>query len=338
VIAVILEREPAPLEVAPPLERVVRTCLAKDPDHRFQNALDLKRALTWAVEQSAIPTKGRERWIVATVAVLVLVALGGGWTLSHFRQPAADAPVIRFQIPPPEDGRFVEVGVRGGGVAVSPDGRSVFFMANGNEKRGLWVRSIDATSARFLPGTDRAVSPFCSPDSKSIAFSLGATLQRIDLSRQTSSKICDIGFGAFYGGSWSNDGRILFSNREVGIFQVPASGGIPRPVALLDRSRGDVTYAHPRLLPGRRLLYTLQSVESEDIYAGSLNKPAERTRLVKNGHNYGKLWRICRSSCSPRATKYVICTLNSSTTSTVGVYLTSVTPPFCSIPSADCHP
>jgi serine/threonine protein kinase len=51
VIAAILEREPAPLEVAPPLERVVRTCLAKDPEQRFQNALDLKRGLAWAAEQ-----------------------------------------------------------------------------------------------------------------------------------------------------------------------------------------------------------------------------------------------------------------------------------------------
>jgi hypothetical protein len=75
----------------------------------------------------------------------------------------------------------------------------------------------------------------------------------------------------------------LFSNRDIGVFQVPASGGIPSPVALLDRARSDVTYEDPRLLPGGRFLYTLQGVESQDIYAASLSKPAERTRLVKNG-------------------------------------------------------
>src|SRR6516162_10032681 len=42
VIAAILEREPAPLNLAVPLERVIRNCLVKDPDRRFQNALDLK--------------------------------------------------------------------------------------------------------------------------------------------------------------------------------------------------------------------------------------------------------------------------------------------------------
>jgi len=53
VIAAILEREPAPLELTPPLDRVIRTCLAKDPDQRFQTAVDLKRNLRWAMQQSA---------------------------------------------------------------------------------------------------------------------------------------------------------------------------------------------------------------------------------------------------------------------------------------------
>jgi serine/threonine protein kinase len=46
VIAAILEREPAPLEVARPLDRVVRRSLAKDPDQRFKTARDLKAALS----------------------------------------------------------------------------------------------------------------------------------------------------------------------------------------------------------------------------------------------------------------------------------------------------
>src|SRR5216683_3222696 len=67
VIAAILEREPAPLTVAPTLERIVRRSLAKDPDQRFQTARDLKAALTWAMEQpptSAAAKPGRRRqWI-----------------------------------------------------------------------------------------------------------------------------------------------------------------------------------------------------------------------------------------------------------------------------------
>src|SRR5438876_7731094 len=76
VIAAIREREPAPLEVAPPLERVVRRCLAKDPDQRFQNARDLKAALTWAMEPASASSALRpaRHWWIAVAAALVLGA------------------------------------------------------------------------------------------------------------------------------------------------------------------------------------------------------------------------------------------------------------------------
>jgi Tol biopolymer transport system component len=290
VIAAVMEREPEPLEAAPPLERVVKRALAKDPGQRFQNALDLRTALNWAAEEPAVlpQSKGRPWWRAAADVALVLGALGGGWAVSHFTRSEPDAPVVRFQITPAEDGRIFGGGPLAGGLAVAPDGQSVAFVAYEKGKTGLWVRALDSTSPRLLPGTEGAFRPFWSPDSKSIAFSVGYTLQRIDLWRQVPSKVCDIG-GAFNGGSWLNDGRILFSSRDVGVFQVPASGGIPSPVALLDRPRGDITYEDPKLLPGGRFLYTLQSTESQDIYAASLSKPAERTRLVKNGQ---KAWYI----------------------------------------------
>jgi Tol biopolymer transport system component len=142
---------------------------------------------------------------------------------------------------------------------------------------------LDGDAARLLPGTERASHPFWSPDGRSIAFSAHSVLQQIDLSRQRLSKICDV--SAFNGGSWLEDGRILFANRNTGIFQVAATGGVPSPVALLDPSRGDVTYADPHLLPGGRLLLTVQSPESVDVYAASLGKPAERTLLVRNARN-----------------------------------------------------
>src|SRR5882724_27229 len=86
VIAAILEREPAPLEVAPPLERVVRRSLAKDPDQRFQTARDLTAALHWALEQPAATTAPRppHRWWVAVAAALILGSFGT-WAALRYR-------------------------------------------------------------------------------------------------------------------------------------------------------------------------------------------------------------------------------------------------------------
>jgi serine/threonine protein kinase len=104
VIAAILEREPAPLDLTPPLERVIRACLVKDPDQRFQNAIDVKRDLKWALEpQRAASVTGPSRgwWIAAAVAIVL--AASAGWALSYLRQPSADHRVYRFQIAPPEE-------------------------------------------------------------------------------------------------------------------------------------------------------------------------------------------------------------------------------------------
>ena len=105
VIAAILEREPAPLSAAPPLERVVRRSLAKDPDQRFQTARDLKAALSWAMEQPP-PSAGHPRDSLAapgsvrtrknphsaTCAMLVQTF----WPLMTYESPSRTACVWRL--------------------------------------------------------------------------------------------------------------------------------------------------------------------------------------------------------------------------------------------------
>ena len=83
VIAAVLEREPAPLEISPPLDRVGERCLAKDPDRRFQTAIDLKTALKWAVEQTPVAKPATRRWWIAGAAAALALGLGGGWILSR---------------------------------------------------------------------------------------------------------------------------------------------------------------------------------------------------------------------------------------------------------------
>src|SRR6516162_6808958 len=95
---------------ASPLDRVVKRCLAKDPDQRFQTARDLKAAFYWAMELeqpsgTRTATSSRRRWIRG--AADLLLATIAGWAVLHFREPRADERVFRVQINPPEDGRFI---------------------------------------------------------------------------------------------------------------------------------------------------------------------------------------------------------------------------------------
>ena len=278
VIAAILERDPAPLNLAQPLDRVIKTCLAKNPDDRFQNALDLKRNLAWALEQPAPAKTNRRSWMAGAAAILALSA-AGAWITTRLLHPPAGDRVIRFQIGPSETGSPLAGRTFGGGFAMSPDGGMAAFVGMSKGTSGLWIRPLDSPSGRLLPGTEGAVGPFWSADSRSIAFYSGGVLRRFDLVRESASKICGVN-GVFWGGSWSNDGRILFSVRDIGMFQVADSGGTPSQIMFLDRSQGDVTFALPQILSNGRFVYTLQSLRPEGVFAGSLTKPSQRIKLL----------------------------------------------------------
>ena len=282
VIAAILERDPT-ARFLPPLERVIRTCLAKDPDRRFQNALDLKTALTWAIEEPVVAKANRRTWITVAAATLLFGALAG-WALSHLRQPSADERVLRVQIDPPPGGRFVLGGTSTGDLAISPDGKTVAYSASVNGKIGLWVRRLDGGAATLLPETENAGQPFWSPDSRSIGFVvLNTSLRRVDLGGGMPITISDpvIGMRA---GTWGSDGQILFTGLikgKNGIYGVSASGGTPTLVTAPDASRAEVAYRWPQVIPEGRVLYSVEGSrpDSNGVYAASLAKPSERVKL-----------------------------------------------------------
>ena len=287
VIAAILEREPAPLEVARPLERVIRRSLAKDPDLRFQTARDLKAAMNWALERpSLIVAKPSRRWWVALAAAIIIGATGG-WAISHFRQSPANALVLRFHVEPPDGVKFV-FGTNVGGIALSPDGRSAAFVGSGSGKSGLWVRSLEDMTARLFAGTEGASYPFWSPDSRSIAFftGLGDSLQRVDLAGGAPSKICDL-VATGRSGAWSSDGKIVFGTVSSGLFQVPVTGGKPSSLTTPDSSHGESSYRFPQLLPKGHFLYWVQNQQPENsgVYVASLAKPAESVRVLATNTN-----------------------------------------------------
>jgi Tol biopolymer transport system component/predicted Ser/Thr protein kinase len=289
VIAAVLEREPAPLEISPPLDRVVERCLAKDPDRRFQTAIDLKTALNWAVEQMPQLGKPARRWWIGGVAAASL-ALGlglGAWIVSRAAQrPAAEGRPWHFQITPPKGSAsyFGEFAFP----SVSPDGRFVTYSASVNGRLGFWLHPLDGSADRLLvdpvSGTNSPI-PFWSPDGKSVGWYSDHKIWRTDISGGTPVVLCNnTGPAAFPGAVWTADGRILFGTTK-GLMQIPESGGASTLLTQVDASLGETAHSVPQLLPGGLLLYFASSnakPESNAIYAAPLSNPSKRVMLTRS--------------------------------------------------------
>ena len=298
-MAAILEHEPLPISkvqplTPPALDRVVKKCLAKDPDDRWQSARDLHDELTWIAETGsqvgiAAPTERvvppRPLWrrvAIPTGAALAAAVVAGTavWLTTHVPVPPPPAlPAIRLSVAPPQNLTFGTVA--GGTIpAVSPDGRRVAFVAARGGVNLLWVRSLDALEAQPLPGTDGAAFPFWSPDSRALGFfaNVGTVLKTIDASGGPVRTLCDVPNTA-RGGTWSPDGVIVFgSSQSGGLFTVSANGGSPTPLTTPDAAQGDTAYRFPSFLPdGRHFLYW--ATPSNTVLLGSLDSK-ETTRLL----------------------------------------------------------
>ncbi|HXY08331.1 MAG TPA: protein kinase [Terriglobales bacterium] len=257
-IAAILAVEPKPLSTVQPLsppsfERVVKACLAKDPDERLQTAHDLKLQLKWIAEVAppTAPPKvrpTRERWIwMSLVAILI-----AGLILLYSRaSPNVSQPTLSY-IPAPEK---TSLAYFTGPVTLSHDGRTLAFVATTFEGRDLvWVRPLDAPEARALAGTEGASSPFWSTDDRSIGFFAGGKLKTIEPAGAPVVTICDA--PGPRGGTWNQNGVILFATTWSGIYRVPSSGGTPTEITKVDTSHGESTHRWPYFLPdGQHFLY-----------------------------------------------------------------------------------
>jgi eukaryotic-like serine/threonine-protein kinase len=266
-IGAILRDEPAPISQVQPmtpaaLDRLVKTCLAKDPEERWQSAGDLKRELRWIAEGSAgaIPSiaagAGKRREMLAW-AITAFVAVLGAVAVLLSRRPQVPAELMRFTILPPSGQSFL------GLVVLSPDARRILFLLRDEGGRtSIAVRSLDGLEMRRLPGTEDARGGFWSPDGREIAFFSEGRLKRMAAEGGPVQTICESG-GAF-SGAWSRQGTILFTKEFTApIVAVPASGGTPAPVTAPDAARGEA-HGHPAFLPdGRHFVFVARDIDPE---------------------------------------------------------------------------
>jgi eukaryotic-like serine/threonine-protein kinase len=267
-IAAIIERVPPPISTISPMtppafDRVVKTCLAKDPEDRWQTAHDVMLELKWVAEggsAAGLPApivarrKSREKLAWALAALFALGAIASAVIAVRFWRAAAQSRTVRASVMPPPKSTFRFYGLSGA-MALSPDGRFLAYVASTPEgKRILWIRPLDSVTEQALSGTEDATFPFWSPDSRYIGFFANDRLKKIAVGGGPALTICTAVDGR--GGTWSRDGSIFFALRNSPIYRVAETGGSAVEITKLDAGRADTSHRWPAVLPdGRHFLY-----------------------------------------------------------------------------------
>ncbi len=287
-ISSILRDDPQPISqvqpMSPPvLDRVVRGCLAKDPEDRLQSAHDVATELKWISESSgagiapppSVAGRRRDRERLAWAVAALAIAGAAAWALFGGRRAADPESAVKFTLSPPPGLRFADT------IVLSPDGRALAFLAqDSGGKRGLWIRRLDELTPRLLSGVGGERYPFWSPDGRAIAFFEGNRLRRIDAGGGSAQTICEAGAG--FGGTWGSDGTILYAP-EFGaiLLSVPAAGGKPVAATALDSARGDVAHLFPSLLPdGRHFVFVARNQDPEKTVVALGELGSTRTRAL----------------------------------------------------------
>jgi serine/threonine protein kinase len=302
-MSAILREDPPDLSetnktISPAFERVVRHCLEKNPAERFHSARDLAFAIeslsgsaTISGQTATMPAitaensaavglsrwlgNARVAWIVAGILVVSLLATLG---LLYFNPSETTTRAARLSLTPPPELAFNDA--QSDAAVISPDGQKIAFSAtSGDGKNMLYVRALDSSETKLLPGSENVMEPFWSPDSRSVAFGSNGKLKRSDLAGGGNAQVlCDA--ARLVGGTWNKDGIIVFApDYRAALMQVSAQGGEPKPVAMRFDDQTAESHRYPDFLPdGRHFLFRR---DPKGIWAGSLDSPETRQVLVE---------------------------------------------------------
>jgi len=286
VIAAIMDQTPPPVSstqpLAPPLlEHVIRGCLAKDPDQRWQSVADILIQLRLISEAgSAWGTRTIERGIkrrelMAWVIIAVLIGVGVILALLVPSQRATtDSSIMRFEVETPQSGFPFHF-------ALSPDGKRLAAVAPGEQGSALWVRRLDDLAPQILPYTDGGRDPFWSPGGRFLGFFAGGKLKKVDFYGAPAETLCEA--PEFLGGTWNRDDVILFGSSSGPLFRISASGGPVTVVTQLRKSNGETGHVRPFFLPdGNHFLFVARNTKQENsaVFVGSLGSSQPKLLLL----------------------------------------------------------
>ncbi|PWT89379.1 MAG: hypothetical protein C5B54_09020, partial [Acidobacteria bacterium] len=259
-LSAILQKDPPDLSqsgsaTSPALDRILRHCMEKEPDQRFQSARDVGfalEAMSGTSDSAAVstlpPSRNREwRWKIAAVLgfLFALTTLA----VLLFRNEHATSPSEHVDITYPMD--VEPFAGLSGGFSISSDGQSIAMIGIKDGARNLYIRKLDHSEPTEINDTSGINCAFFSPDGKSIVYTTSTMLSTLSLADQQKKVITsetDNGTNAY----WSPSG-ILFS-REGALWMIPSQGGNARQLTVLDSQRHEVLHTDPLVLPGNKIV------------------------------------------------------------------------------------
>lgn len=253
-----------PGDLPPRVRTLLGRCLDRDRDRRLRDIGEARIVLEdelsgapdthleEALRSGAIPAGtvssagvgGRRRWLPIVGAAVAggLLALGALRLLVPSRQASAPLRKLALDAAGDQDQQSSPV--------IAPDGHAVAFLAPTH----IVVREMSAREVRKFPVSEGVMDLFWSPDGRNLAYIVPRRMYRLDALTGQQQVVCEAQdvFNGGTGGSWGDDGTILFSQADtLGLFQVSERGGDPRRVLPLNRSaEGDLH--DPFVLPGGR--------------------------------------------------------------------------------------
>jgi serine/threonine protein kinase/WD40 repeat protein len=311
VVAAVLEREPPPLSTRQPvtprsLDRVVKTCLAKDPERRWQSAGDLERELTWIVEDVQIALSGAfdtpkdasatvkpattsARLLVLVAAISVIVAALATAAVSRIWTRPSERRVSRLSIPStasaaallPNTARAYR------SLTITPDGSSIVYIG-GNSTR-LFARALNAFDPVELAVGQQLVVPFVSSDGQWVGYADGNALKKVALTGGRPIVIASLKGNAL-GATWLPDNTIIFATHDAtGLQRVSAAGGPASDLTRVNRNAGEAAHIWPESLPGgNAILFTITSQtggdDSAQIAVLDLQRHAHKILIPNASH------------------------------------------------------
>ena len=299
-IAAILEREPRAISslqpMAPPeLDRVVKRCLAKDPEDRWQSTRDVADELKWISQsgsQVSSPSRDQAKGLHVLGRRPLVFSLGGlllGLMIASFAtwslQPTRLQPVTRLVVDVPPGQQLAGLD-SGPALVLSPDGTKLAYIARQRGTQQIYLKAMDSLEAKSIPGTEGAVNPFFSPDNQWLGFFADGKLKKASVRGGGAIFLGDAANP--FGASWGNQGTIVFGPSTVGILQqVPANGGTSQPLTHFEKQ--EIVHGWPEFLPGGKTLlfaasdnngyWTNAQIMVQTVATG------ERRKLIQAGMN-----------------------------------------------------